>query len=73
MRKTGKIAAATFKRNCLELLDEVAVTGRELIVTKRGKPIARIMPVTMPVSLLRSVLRERDLLSPIDEPWDAEK
>lgn len=37
-----KIGAAKFKAQCLELLDELDDDG--LIVTKRGKPIARIVP-----------------------------
>ena len=38
------IAAGEFKAKCLKLLDEVAATGEALIVTKRGKPVARIEP-----------------------------
>ena len=72
MKQKRIIAAKDFKKSCLEL-DGVAVTGRELIVTKRGKPIATIVPLTMRASLSGSVLGEEDLLSPIDEAWDAEK
>jgi prevent-host-death family protein len=38
------VPAAVFKAKCLALLDEVAATGQILIVTKRGKPVARILP-----------------------------
>ena len=33
--------AGEFKAKCLALLDEVSITGEELIVTKRGKPVAK--------------------------------
>jgi antitoxin (DNA-binding transcriptional repressor) of toxin-antitoxin stability system len=53
----------------------VAITGQELIVTKRGKPVAKIVPVTEieTPSPLGSVLWEGDIISPIDENWDATK
>ena len=56
------------------LLDEVALTGKQVIVTKRGKPVAKVVPVDDqdPPSLLGSVVWEKDLVSPIDEDWDAD-
>ena len=39
------IAAAEFKANCLRLIDEVAQQRRPLIITKRGKPVAKLVPV----------------------------
>ena len=42
---TRTIGAGEFKAKCLKLLDEVAATGEALVVTKRGKPVARIEPV----------------------------
>lgn len=71
-----KIAAAEFKARCLALLDEVAETGLPLIVTKRGKPVARLMPLSeeSPPSLIGSVSyeHEEDLLAPVDEVWEAD-
>lgn len=37
-----KIAAGEFKAKCLAILDEVNETGEPIIVTKRGKPVARV-------------------------------
>ncbi len=67
------IAAGQFKARCLALLDEVAATHEEIVVTKRGQPVARVVPIenSSPPSLAGSVLAHGDLLSPIDEPWDA--
>jgi prevent-host-death family protein len=39
------IAVSDFKARCLGLLDDVAETHRMLIITKFGKPIARVMPM----------------------------
>jgi len=38
------ISASRFKAQCLALLDEVAESGQALVVTKRGKPVARVEP-----------------------------
>ena len=74
MGKSRTIAAGEFKARCLALLDSVADSGQEIVVTKRGKPVARVVPVAelTPPPLRGSILREGDLVSPIDEPWDAE-
>ena len=42
--KARTVPAGEFKAKCLALLDEVAKTGETLVVTKRGKPVARILP-----------------------------
>jgi prevent-host-death family protein len=39
-----QVAAGEFKAKCLSLLDEVNETGQELIITKRGKPTAKLVP-----------------------------
>jgi prevent-host-death family protein len=38
------IPAGEFKAKCLKLMDEVRDKGEEIVVTKRGKPVARILP-----------------------------
>jgi prevent-host-death family protein len=40
-----EINAAEFKAKCLKLLDEVAATHEPLVITKRGKPVARLVPI----------------------------
>ena len=39
------INAAQFKAKCLKLIDEVAATRIPLIITKRGKPLAKLVPI----------------------------
>jgi prevent-host-death family protein len=72
MAKSEKVVpAGEFKARCLALLDEVSQTGKPLVVTKRGKPVARVVPFDEPPGLLNSVRKEKDLISPIGEKWDA--
>ena len=40
------VAAGVFKAKCLELMDEVERTKAEVIVTKHGRPVAKLVPVT---------------------------
>ena len=68
-----RIAAAQFKAKCLSLLDEVAEKGSEFIVTKRGKPVARLVPVKSEWKLLKgSVIYEADDIITPDEEWEME-
>lgn len=39
------IAAGRFKQGCLAILDEVAERHAEYVITKRGKPVARLVPL----------------------------
>lgn len=73
VKRLNTIPAGEFKARCLALLDRVAETGEELIVTKRGKPVARLLPAEMPQGLKGSVVWEGDLTSPIGDRWDVER
>ena len=43
---TRRIAAAEFKANCLRLMDEVAKRRTPIVITKRGKPVAKLVPIS---------------------------
>jgi prevent-host-death family protein len=72
------IAAGKFKAECLHLMDEVAQNQQELIITKHGKPVAKLVPIiNKPASLFGCmadtvVYLSDDLISPIDEEWNAQ-
>jgi prevent-host-death family protein len=70
-RNSRSIAAGEFKARCLALLDEVAATGKEIVVTKRGKAVARVVPTKepQPRSLLGSVTFHGDIIGPFFEDW----
>jgi prevent-host-death family protein len=44
-RLMQKIPAAQFKAQCLAVMDQVADSGRAVVVTKHGKPVVQITPV----------------------------
>jgi prevent-host-death family protein len=71
-----RISASSFKARCLALLDEVASAGEEIEVTKRGRPVARVVPVEQPPPLDGSVgflVDDDELIEPVEVDWDAAK
>lgn len=70
--------AAEFKAKCLKVMDEVAATGEEVVVTKRGRPVARIgaVPVESPrpigvgAGARYFIPGDYDLITPIVDPDD---
>jgi prevent-host-death family protein len=73
----SSIGAGDFKAKCLQLLDSVAEHREPLVITKRGKPVARLVPMPPNVKLFGamagSVLNEADIIGPIDIEWDSAK
>ena len=72
------MSAADFKAKCLELMDTVARTGRSVVVTKRGRPVAVLAPVRAPRRSAFGYLKGRieilgDIVAPIDVEWEAER
>ncbi len=70
------IKASEFKAKCLAIMDEVAATGEPVLVTKNGKPVAQLVPVkSKPADLFGalkgSVTIKGDIISPLNEPWEA--
>lgn len=65
-----EVKAGEFKAKCLALLDEVAATGEEIVVTKRGRAVAMLSPVTeKPVDLFGSM---RGQIWVVDQNGDLE-
>jgi prevent-host-death family protein len=65
------VAAGEFKAKCLELLDRVARDGDAIVVTKRGRPVAKVVPVEPRVqrSLRGSVRYLSDVVAAIGDEW----
>jgi prevent-host-death family protein len=69
-----KIAAAEFKARCLTLMDEVNSTREPVLVTKRGKPVAKLVPVNGKkkddfIGRLKGKIRiVGDIESPVEPP-----
>lgn len=67
------IPASEFKAKCLALLDEVADTRETLVVTRRGKPVARVLPAEEPRSLIgtaRQLVSDEELIKPLYADWE---
>lgn len=67
--------ASTFKARCLALLDEVASSGRSIIVTKHGRPVAKLVPLDDPVPTMGSVTLlagDDEVYFSTGEDWDAD-
>ena len=45
MRQTKKIAAGSFKAKCLAIMDEVQNKRQAVVITKHGKPVAKLVPI----------------------------
>ena len=69
------LAAGKFKDVCLKTLDEVARTRSVVVITKRGRPVAKLVPCGPPSTsrdLSGSVLREVGDPFGTGEAWDAD-
>jgi len=69
------MAAGKFKDVCLKTLDEVATTKTVVVITKRGRPVAKLVPCPSgPAqrSLVGSVLKESGNPFSTGERWDAD-
>lgn len=68
------IPAGQFKARCLGLLDQVANSGETFVITKRGKPLAKLVPIeqTSPVSLRGSVQYNGDIVGRLGKKWEAD-
>ena len=70
------MAAGKFKDQCLRMLDEVARTKSAVVITKRGRAVAKLVPCDPapagPRGLSGSILRESGDPFGTGEPWDAE-
>ena len=69
-----QIAAAKFKEQCLSILDEVDEEG--IVITKRGRPVAKLIPIRTESAALIGALEDKvkirgDILS-TGAAWDAQ-
>ncbi len=67
------VKASEFKAKCLQLMDEVAASGEEIIITKRGRPVSRLAPYRERPQTVFGRNRENiEILGEIVEPMPAE-
>jgi prevent-host-death family protein len=71
------VSAADFKAHCLSLIDRVRQERSEVVVTRYGKPVARLVPFEQEPPaivgfLAGTVTSYGDLVSPVGEEWEAD-
>jgi len=68
------MAAGKFKDVCLKSLDDVARTKTPIVITKRGRPVAKLVPYVAgaKTTLVGSVLKETGDPFGTGEDWDAD-
>ena len=73
-----EISAAQFKAKCLKLMDEIAKTRKPIVITKRGKPVAKLVAVEPELRrpllgyMAGTIAYVGDVESPIDVEWEAQ-
>ena len=73
------IKASEFKAKCLALMGEVSRTGKAVVVTKNGRPIAELRPYSgarpkSPIGLHKGLIKIKgDIIAPLDVKWEALK
>jgi prevent-host-death family protein len=72
------MAISEFKAHALKVLDEVAKNQETILITKRGKPLAQVIPhrkpetKPIPGKLADSFVFEKDIITPLGEDlWEA--
>ena len=73
-----QIAAGEFKAKCLHLLDEVRQSRKEIVITKRGRAAARLLPVDEEHSPVFGRMRGfaeilGDIVAPVGEKWNVDE
>ncbi|OJW67861.1 MAG: antitoxin [Candidatus Amoebophilus sp. 36-38] len=72
-----KIAISQFKAHCLEIIEKLQTDHQPIIITKRDKPIAKVVPFDNQKASLFGLLKHKaeikgDIIAPIDEKWNAQ-
>jgi len=75
-----RMSAAQFKARCLSVMDEVRATRDPVLITKRGRPVAKLVPADTArddfIGRLEGVVRiVGDIESPVEplESWEVLK
>ena len=71
------LTVSKFKATCLSILDDVQKQKKRIVITKRGKPIAEVVPylkTDRKVSLKEAITFIGDIVSPVaEEDWEVLK
>jgi prevent-host-death family protein len=74
------MAISVFKAHALEAIGRVSRSKERIVITKRGVPVAQVMPYqslatnVTPGRLADSLVYEKDLITPLgEELWEANR
>lgn len=66
-----QIAAGEFKAKCLRIMDEINETGEPLVVTKRGVPVMKLVPIAKSSVKPKSIIgRLEGIMTIVGDPDD---
>jgi prevent-host-death family protein len=70
-----KMAAGAFKTKCLAVMDEVQAKHQTVVITKHGKPVVKLVPVSTDTDEIYNFLGGKgtvigDVVSPAISPED---
>jgi len=77
--KQQVIKASEFKAKCLQLMDEVNETGKEIVITKNGKPVSKLVAIrksrakTLYGAHKADITITGDIVGPLEVEWEAQK
>ena len=76
-REIRVVKASEFKARCLGLMDEVATGDLEIVITKNGRPVSRLVPCQDRPDSVFGIDRSRlrivgDIVEPLGEDWEAD-
>lgn len=74
---TEYMKASKFKAQCLKVMDRVQKTRKKIVITKRNKPVAQLVPIDDKKTPLFGAMKGTghvlgDIVAPIGEIWDSE-
>ena len=74
---TQTLKASEFKAKCLKLTDAVAVSCNEIVITRNGRPLSRLVPYRNQPQAPFGRDRDRirilgDIIEPVEMEWEAE-
>ena len=73
-----QMAAGTFKAKCLRVMDDVSKFHQEIVITKYGRPVAKIVPCEQKSTGFFGMLRgsvsiKGDIVKSTGEKWEADE
>ena len=64
-----QMRASAFKAQCLKIMNDIQATGEPVIVTKRGKPVVKVIPIKPPNDDIFGFMADKfDIIGDIESP-----